>query len=244
MVHVSVVVSIVLSTTLIFLASAGPDSEACPTCRSEGGRAADDLALLQHHLSADEDWPRRARRKRRPRMQRRGKAYYYSHDNGDNLPENPTTTADLPPDAPVPTTVTVPVTTSTTTAAPMWILGDLHDTCNDLCQYNGYGGCGADEIAELDTPAKVEDQILNTSGKTCTTTQIKSYGAFFDPVDDPATGKCFYVSGTVDCDRNDKKWEQPLCFCNGCGQGSLVQAVPWSLVLWSLGPWSSGLLVL
>ncbi|CAE7593019.1 set5, partial [Symbiodinium sp. CCMP2456] len=210
-------VRIVLSTTLICAPSAGADSEACPTCRSENGRAADDLALLQHHLSSDEvqGWPRRARRKRRPRMQRRVKEYY-SHDNGDNIPDNPTTTADLPPDVPVPTVPVTTTTATTTTAAPMWILGDLHDTCNDLCQFNGYGGCGADEIAELDTAAKVEDQILNTTGQTCSTMPTRSYGAFFDPdAMNPGTGKCFYVSGTVDCDRNDKNYEQPLCFCNG-----------------------------
>ena len=93
----------------------------------------------------------------------------------------------------------------------MWLLGDLHDTCNDLCIFNGYAGCGADEIEGLDTPEEVQAQLkLLAPGEVCFEERSYEYGAFYRP----SNGRCFQATG-VDCDRNDSPADQPLCYCNG-----------------------------
>ncbi|CAE7944576.1 unnamed protein product, partial [Symbiodinium necroappetens] len=35
-------------------------------------------------------------------------------------------------------------TTSTTTLSALWFLGELGDSCDDLCEFKGYAGC--DEV--------------------------------------------------------------------------------------------------
>ena len=93
----------------------------------------------------------------------------------------------------------------------MWFLGDRHDTCNDLCAFKGYEGCGADEIKNLDALEEVEAELqLLEPSATCDSTSARAYGAFYQS----SNNKCFHAAG-VDCDRNDSPADQPLCYCKG-----------------------------
>ncbi|CAE7876293.1 set5, partial [Symbiodinium microadriaticum] len=96
-----------------------------------------------------------------------------------------------------------------------WLVAELHDTCNDFCRFNGFDGCNESRIQEINRHPRAT-RLLEGLGYNCSAqVTARSTGIFFDPPDTPGTaGKCFYTSGTVDCDVNTKTYEKPVCQCS------------------------------
>lgn len=173
---------------------------------------ADELALLQHHVAAGEEhgamverdakflWRRYQRRqssRRTPRQvyghnhrrrwgRRKYKANYYYYGKQ---------------------------TTTTRIAPPMWLLANAQDTCDDLCKFNGYGGCGAGEIARINSTEAVAALLLQEFNITCNTNPNRNedFGIFYADNDD-----CWFVDGTVDCTQGlSNVGRRPVCYCEG-----------------------------
>jgi len=170
------------------------------------------LALLQHQLAAGEehggmvegdDKVRRWRRRQRPRRRWRSrnykvgnyKAYYYGEQT---------------------TTTRIATTTTTVSTAPptgMWLLANAQDRCDDLCKFNGYGRCGAAEIAGINSTQAVAALMLQEFNITCNTdpNRNEDFGIFYASNDD-----CWFVDGTVDCSQGlSNVGRRPVCYCEG-----------------------------
>ena len=96
-------------------------------------------------------------------------------------------------------------------APPMWTLGELHDTCNDYCQFLGYSGCDLAEMETVDTEEELAVEMQNL-GKTCLVNgsiwnEIATY--------EPEPSGCYLNRNALDCDSNRQEKHQPLCYCIG-----------------------------
>lgn len=105
----------------------------------------------------------------------------------------------------------MPTTTTATPAPPMWTLGELHDTCNDYCQFLGYSGCDLAEMETVDTEEELAVEMQNL-GKTCLVNgsiwnEIATY--------EPEPSGCYLNRNALDCDSNRQEKHQPLCYCIG-----------------------------
>ena len=78
-------------------------------------------------------------------------------------------------------------------------MGDLHDTCNDLCHFRGFDGCDAGKIAQIKGIPR-GTRLLEALSFTCEASSSRAYGPTYQPTD----SKCFYGTGV----------DRPLCFCS------------------------------
>ena len=89
------------------------------------------------------------------------------------------------------------------------MLGELHDTCNDLCRSVGKNGCNAGKMAEINRIPRAT-RLLKALGFQCASASSRTFG----PTYQPGNEICRYGSGQVDCDQNDLTTDRPLCFCS------------------------------
>eukprot|EP00439_Symbiodinium_sp_Y106_P077395 s477_g16.t1 len=199
--------------------------------RSDTACVAEELALLQHQLAAGEehggmvegdDKVQRWRRRQRPRRSggvrrcleepncvmakiRRWRSRNYKVDNYKAYYYGKQTT-----------TTRIATTTTTVSTAPptgMWLLANAQDRCDELCKFNGYGRCGAAEIAGINSTQAVAALMLQEFNITCNTdpNRNEDFGIFYASNDD-----CWFVDGTVDCSQGlSNVGRRPVCYCEG-----------------------------
>ena len=92
-----------------------------------------------------------------------------------------------------------------------WVLGELHDTCNDYCQYTGHAGCDFDRIVEINRIPRAR-RLLESLNYTCDVSDGDWNEA---PTYRPALGGCYYNRNALSCDANRREENQPVCACNG-----------------------------
>ncbi|CAE7340749.1 unnamed protein product [Symbiodinium necroappetens] len=177
------------------------------TACSRNNGTVDDTALLQNKLGRGSLQAERRPRRRRSRPWRRRRRYsYYQPVPVPTTSEASVSTTSTSSEAPV-----VPTTTTATPAPPMWTLGELHDTCNDYCQFLGYSGCDLAEMETVDTEEELAVEMQNL-GKTCLVNgsiwnEIATY--------EPEPSGCYLNRNALDCDSNRQEKHQPLCYCIG-----------------------------
>ena len=92
-----------------------------------------------------------------------------------------------------------------------WVLGELHDTCNDYCRYTGYAGCDFERIVEINRIPRAR-RLLESLNYTCDV----SDGEWNEvPTYRPDVGGCYYNRNALSCDANRGEENQPVCACNG-----------------------------
>ena len=102
-------------------------------------------------------------------------------------------------------------------AVPTFVLGDLHDTCNDYCMFNEFAGCNLTQIQSIDTEEELAitvQQIGLDEGTnfTClSNNSIFNQGVYFEP----RRGVCSLSRNGVNCSHNTREEVRPLCFCTG-----------------------------
>ncbi|CAE7810592.1 unnamed protein product [Symbiodinium sp. CCMP2456] len=179
------------------------------TCSRNNGTV-DDTALLQSKLGRGSLQAERRPRRRRSRLWRGRRQYSYYQpapvSTTSTSSEASLSTTSTSSEAPV-----VPTTTTATPAPPMWTLGELHDTCNDYCQFLGYSGCDLAEMETVDTEEELAVEMQNL-GKTCLVNgsiwnEIATYA--------PGPSGCYLNKPALDCDSNRQEKHQPLCYCIG-----------------------------
>ena len=89
------------------------------------------------------------------------------------------------------------------------MLGELHDTCNDLCRSEGKNGCDAGKMEEINRIPRAT-RLLKALGFQCASASSRTFG----PTYQPGNEICRFGSGQVDCDQNDRPSDRPLCFCS------------------------------
>ena len=90
-------------------------------------------------------------------------------------------------------------------------MGELHDTCNDYCQYTGYAGCDFDRMVEINRIPRAR-RLLESLNYTCNVSDGDWNQA---PTYRPDLGGCYYNRNALSCDANKREENQPVCTCNG-----------------------------
>ncbi|CAE6958821.1 unnamed protein product [Symbiodinium natans] len=123
-------------------------------------------------------------------------------------------------------------TTSTTTLSALWFVGELGDSCDDLCEFEGYAGCDAEEMGEIKTRPRISRLLagLNTTGQY----SCSSYNPIANsPAYNPSGETCYPLSGQVKCGNTVQASLQPICRCNSTTLTTTIGAGIW--VLGALG---------
>ena len=91
-------------------------------------------------------------------------------------------------------------------------MGEVEDSCNDLCQFKGYTGCDAEKTGGLVRQPKMSRvmDFLNTSCAEFGTSPLNN----LFPAYTGSNQRCWYMSGSLDCDRAQYPY-QPVCRCSG-----------------------------
>lgn len=187
------------------------------TC-SSNGNPGDEMAFLQHNTGQGHQQPRSVRKRWR-RWLRHGNGYKY-----DNYGYYRPTAA--------PSTTTSSTSSAPEAAVPTFVLGDLHDTCNDYCMFNEFAGCNLTQIQSIDTEEELAitvQQIGLDEGTnfTClSNNSIFNQGVYFEP----RRGVCSLSRNGVNCSHNTREEVRPLCFCTGTTSTTTPSPA------WTLGP--------
>ena len=78
----------------------------------------------------------------------------------------------------------------------LWFVGELGDSCDDLCEFEGYAGCDAEEMGEIKTRPRISRLLagLNTTGQY----SCSSYNPIANsPAYNPSGETCYPLSGQV-----------------------------------------------
>ena len=90
-------------------------------------------------------------------------------------------------------------------------MGDSQDTCNDLCQFKGYTSCDAEKTAELIRRPRVS-RVMDFLNTSCASFGPSPLNNLFPAYTD-SNEKCYFMSGTLDCDA-DLVGYRPICHCS------------------------------
>ena len=74
----------------------------------------------------------------------------------------------------------------------LWFLGELGDSCDDLCEFKGYAGCDEVETAKLTTRPRISRLMM---GLNSSCSSQSSSGTSISPAYNPSTGQCHRISG-------------------------------------------------
>lgn len=195
------------------------------TCSSKDNPG-DELAFLQRNMDQGHQQPLSMRKRyRRHRLRtRRGNGYKYGDYSYYRPTASPSTTTS--------STSSATEATEAPPAVPTFVLGDLHDTCNDFCQFNEFAGCNLTQIQSIDTEEELAitvQQIAADEGAnfTClTNNSIFNQGVYYEP----RREICSLSRNGVNCDHNTREEVRPLCFCTGTTSTTTPSAA------WTLGP--------
>ena len=102
-------------------------------------------------------------------------------------------------------------------------MGEEEDSCNDLCQFKGYTGCDAEKTGGLVRQPKMSRvmDFLNTSCASFGNSPLSNFPAYRKDLE-----KCWYMSGSLDCDRAAYPY-QPVCRCSGTTSTTTLSVARW-----------------
>ena len=73
----------------------------------------------------------------------------------------------------------------------LWFVGEEGDSCDDLCEFEGYAGCDAEETAKLVNRPRIERLLAGLDNSSCS-----DWGeSFRSAAYNPDSGKCFKLKG-------------------------------------------------